>query len=287
MDSLPNEPDKRVQRYVWFYVYKRRGEPHGKIAEMLGAQSSLALYQQLASDGSPVCLECGETPVTTATCEACSKRRRQRARSSGDKEELPAAARAKDLLRQPVEGLITALEQLDDRVEHLQAGRFVASYVSETEERTSNPPALTIGPGKRYTLLGARRSPPEPLTTLIATYALLGYPLKPLVAALHPYPASVDLKDLEDRVNSSDDGLRTVAGIVARQVRGGEVGKQGRGPRDVPPSDHSLWWWIREWSAEGVPDEIIKKRLERVGIKTSVAEIARVRNLRLGDTQDE
>jgi hypothetical protein len=204
MDSLPNEPDKRVKRYLQFYTYRLRGVPDDEIAESLKVQSALALYRQLAADGFPICLECGETPVTTATCEACSESRRQRARSSGDREELPAAARAKDLLRQPVKGLTAALEQLDDRVEYLQAGRFLASYVSETEGWTSNPPVLTIGPGKRYTLLGARRSPPEPLTTLIAAYALLGYPLKPLVAALHPNPASVDLEDLEERINSSD-----------------------------------------------------------------------------------
>src|SRR5215208_4487181 len=136
MDSLPNEPDERVHRYLQFYAYRFRGVSDDKVAELLGAQSPAALYGQLARDGFPVCLECGETPVTTATCEACSERGRQRARSSGDKEELPPAARAKDLLRQPVEGLATALEQLDDRVEHLQAGRFLASYVSETEEWT-------------------------------------------------------------------------------------------------------------------------------------------------------
>src|SRR5688500_17934087 len=113
MDSLPNEPDKRVKRYLQFYSYRLRGVPDDEIAESLKAQSPLALYRQLAADGFPVCLECGETPVTTATCEACSESRRQRARSSGDREELPAAARAKDLLMQPVKGLTAALEQLD------------------------------------------------------------------------------------------------------------------------------------------------------------------------------
>jgi hypothetical protein len=290
MESVHEKLDNRDLRYFKFVFGRAQNVEDEKIVKELGdanIDSPQILYRRLSADGYPVCLECGATPVTTPTCEACSERRRHRARSSGNKVELPAAARAKDLLREPAEGLVTAVDQLDDRVEYLQAGRFVASYVSETEEWTSNPPVLTIGPGKRYTLLGARRSPPEPLTTLIAAYALLGYPLKPLVAALHPDPASVDLEDLEDRVNSSDDGLRTVAGLVARQVRGGRVGKQGRGPRDVPPSDHGLSWWIREWSAEGVPDEIIKKKLERVGIKSSLAEIARVRNLRLGDTRDE
>jgi hypothetical protein len=201
--------------------------------------------------------------------------------------ELPAAAQAKELLREPAEGLATAVDQLDDRVEYLQAGRFVASYVTETEQWTSNPPVLTIGPGKRYTFRGARTSPPEPLTTLIAAYALLGYPLKPLVAALHPDPASVDLKDLDDRVNGSDDGLRAVAGLVAKQVRGGRVGRQGRGPREVSPSEHALASWIQGWSAEGASDETIQKKFERLGKKVSLDEIARMRSLRLTDSQDE
>ena len=168
MESLPNNPDKRMVRYFSFYISKLKGMPDDEIVRKFGAHSPLHLYRQLANDGFPICLECGATPVTTATCEACSEKRRQRAQSSGDKVELPAAARAKELLWEPVEGLATAVDQLDDRVEYLQAGRFVASYVTETEPWTSNPPVITIGPGKRYTFRGARTSPPEPLSTLIA-----------------------------------------------------------------------------------------------------------------------
>ena len=99
------------------------------------------------------------------------------------------------------------LEQLDLRKEYRQGGRFVSVDVqtaSVLDTRKLTREALKIGlkklPKGDYDWRGetaefprgASPWPPEPLTSLIALYALAEEPLKPLVEALHPDLSQVD-----------------------------------------------------------------------------------------------
>src|SRR4051794_10216979 len=108
MESVHKKLDERDLRYFKFVFGRAQNVADEQLVKELGdpeIDSPQVLYRRLIADGYPVCFECGDTPVQTTTCEACSEKRRHRARTSGDKVELPAAARAKELLREPVEGL--------------------------------------------------------------------------------------------------------------------------------------------------------------------------------------
>ncbi len=126
------------------------------------------------------------------------------------------------------------VEHLDLRREYRQGGRFVSVDVqtgsvldaSELTRRALKEGLKKLPKGdyewREGTLQcpgGASAWPPEPLTTLIALYALAEEPLKPLVEALHADLSRVDRESIEKCVEGKD-GLRRRARQLAAEVCG-------------------------------------------------------------------
>ena len=264
MSSLPNEPDKWVLRYLKYYEFRLKGLPEDRIAKDLEAQSPLQLYQELVRYGFPVCLSCGTTPITTVLCQTCSEKRRLRAQEGeGEAIELPAAANAAPLFKEALQELGKAVDHLrgGERRDYLKDERFVAQIVSDNGMRI---------------FLGAMQHPPEPLTRLIATYALADEPLELLLHALHYNPSEIK----QERLKQAIEELRHKAGQLAKFVYGGEL-RRGRTTGEENSEKHLIGWIVHREREAGLSDEEIRGVLERHGYDIPLAEIRRLGNLRL------
>lgn len=108
---------------------------------------------------------------------------------------------------------------------------------------------------------GVTGTPSMWLTTLIAAYALAHQPLEPLLAELHPGPASVEKRLL---IEKKVEELKKVAGHLAARVRGGTVGRSAP-IEEVSDREHLLAWKIHELEREGVSSkEELFERLKRL-----------------------
>ena len=83
------------------------------IAEKFGFGTPKALYQQLSSDGFPVCTVCGETPVQSGHCKR-PRQQRQPDLGGGRRIKLPDASRARSLFRQALKELDVYIHFVDD-----------------------------------------------------------------------------------------------------------------------------------------------------------------------------
>ena len=174
-----------------------------------------------------------------------------------------------------------------DRRDHLKDGRFVAEHVLSGERGESwqthfrddmpeevwreyceeyggdpsrdqfDVPINSIQPG------GVAQAPPEPLTRLIAMYVLSGFPVDLLLEKLHPNPQAISPKaasQLDRHIEHEKVGLKSVAGTVARLVRGGNVGP-GQHTGVLSPLEEDAKQYIEERCREGVSDKQILEEL--------------------------
>ncbi len=147
---MKEEQDKKVYRYVQFYIYRTRKVSEQEIARQLGTESPAALYQTLHQDGFPVCPICGATPEGPGHCKPPVTKRKRRARQGGAAIELPRAREARDLFREATQALsklvdpptppidhndvtfrqiVDSLDLLGDLEEFLQGERFISASV--------------------------------------------------------------------------------------------------------------------------------------------------------------
>ena len=197
-------------------------------------------------------------------------------RSSGDREDLlPPRDKAQELFRPLVAALQYGLEQLDLRKEYRQGCRFVSVDVQTASVLDARKPTrvalkkeLKKLPKDDYEWRkatvefpgGASPWPPEPLTTLIALYALAKEPLKPLVEALHPDPSGVDWESIEKYVEGKD-GLRRRARQLAALVCGWGIGR-GRYPEEIDRERHNAALYVTRRTQEGASYEEILRELQ-------------------------
>jgi hypothetical protein len=264
MDSVHKNPDPRDYRYLQLVTGRLEGVGDARTAQVLGFDSARELYKQIFDDGHPMCPVCGEAyvPAPAKHCTSFEGRER-RPKSWDDATKLPPAEDAAELLRKPLTKLLEELDKLRGREEHLQNKRFVGVRRD----------------GERRMMLGASSSPPEPLTTLIAVFALvegsrsmflwrfLGklHPSKPVthdtgrLRIRRPDADQVDLRKLDLKIRE----LRLAAEQVARIVRGGEV-KQGPGSGELPAREHSVLDAVKAWHGDGDSDEEIARLINAV-----------------------
>jgi hypothetical protein len=107
---------------------------------------------------------------------------------------------------------------------------------------------------------GASPWPQEPLTTLIALYALAEEPLKPLVEALHPELSRVDWGSIE-KCTEGKDGLKRRARQLAALVCGWKLGK-GRHPEKIDREQHNAALYVTRRTREGASYEEILHELQ-------------------------
>lgn len=190
-----------------------------------------------------------------------------KAMTFGKKVPLPPAEGAIPRFRGTLELLIKKLENLRGfEEEYLQSKRFGGRSERDGKKRA----------------WGARRTPPEPLTTLIAIEALVSKhascpAITHLIGVLHPAgtvevrvpfrggtlrtlkPApGVNINDLQKQIKK----LREHAAHVARLIRGWENPGR-RPPREVSPREHSALPLIKQRAHEGVSDEEILEEVNR------------------------
>jgi hypothetical protein len=307
-------PDKRIQRYFVWYSKMLKGTPEDQLLRQLKEGelgefgSSAALYQQLANDGFPVCIKCGETPVDPDHCVKPSGRRRRAKADAGSLVRLPPAVAARDLFLDALEGLKDYVDALGFQEDWLRGSkRFITHWVdrdvyrivhgteySEAEweelcevqgsnpEETDTLELRTMGSSPS----GLNRSPSEQLATLIAAYmlspdGLRRRPFEPLLEALHPNAAAADRRQLQQKVEDLEKMTRHLATVV----RGGTLG--GGAPIvEVSSEEHFLAWDIKELDPEGASsDEEILRRLRdrwRESMELLTAEdVRRLRSLNL------
>ena len=129
---------------------------------------------------------------------------------------------------------------------------------------------------------GASPWPPEPLTSLIALYALAEEPLKPLVEVLHPDLSRADLKRMEKYVEGKD-GLRRRARQLAASVCGWELGR-GRYPEEIDRERHNAALYVTRRTQEGASYEDILHELQAA--PGFLKEMKKRRNITLEDVEN-
>ncbi len=268
--SIQGEPDERDKRYLKFVMGRLYGVDDETTAQTLGCSSARALYEKISADRHPICPTCGKTYVGKDHCKPSGRResRKFRPKSWNEATKLPPAEEAIDLLRWPLEHFGRELESLRGREEYLQNKRFVGE--------------VRDGDGTRKAL-GAWQAPPEPLTTLVALYALwAGSANTPLMwrllrrlhpseqievreplgrgtsRSMRPDPDKIDMEELEKRVRA----LRTAAVQVARMVRGREI-REGRPTGDLAPRHHAVAEAVGEFTRQGLSDEEIAEEVNK------------------------
>jgi hypothetical protein len=207
------------------------------------------------------------------------------------------------LFRSAVEGLLSEIDELSHLNETLQGERFIGvasepwqetyyfnrkvTGISEDEweqlcRELGEDPAqeeFEVRTTTGFTPQGASQTPTEPLTTLIAAYALIVRCLEPdeiqdLVESLHPDPQSID----EKRLRQALEDLRGRAGDVAKLVRGGKI---RRGPSteelSLRYSQAAFMIWVYRQQEEA--DSTIDQYLTKEGFTKD--EIAWLKSLRL------
>jgi hypothetical protein len=135
--------------------------------------------------------------------------------------------------------------------------------------------------------LGGKQHPAEPLTTLIAVYALAGLPLKPLVEKLHRAPETVDLEYLEAQIvgkktkKGHKPGLRSKAEHLARLVRGAPSPlKPGRDTGEYTEREQNAIWYMRDLEARGFSRPAIVQEMKKRGFsKEDIERFSKFKNL--------
>jgi hypothetical protein len=287
--SLPKaEQEDAMTAAALLYAERRSGtRSEEEIAHYLKFESVEHMYHRLSKDwGFPDWLVYPKPPKPP-----------REARGSGSRgSSLPSREAVQELLRPLVAALQYGVEQLDLRQEYRQGGRFVSSDVQvasvlDTSEaaRDALKKGLKRLPKGDYDWReetvefpgGAAAWPPEPLTTLVALYALAEEPLKPLVELLHSDPSQIDWKSIEKCV-SGKDGLRRRARQLAAEACGWKLG-QGRHPEEVDREQHNAALYVTRRTQEGASYEDIVHELQ--AIPGFLKELKKRRKITLEDVE--
>jgi len=283
VDSLPNQridalpEDAREQAYWQVAVVcicRGKGFSEGETAIKAGFSSVEDMYFRLKQLGLSSLLPLREEPKnvapeaeelrSTASTTSLGKRK---ARKFGKRIPLPPAEGAINQFKGTLELLVKDLKKLRGLEMYLQSERFVG--VSNED-------------GKRRAW-GARQTPPEPLTTLIAIEALVsgharGPAITYLIDALHPSelievrketargtfterkpdPEKVDMEQLDNAIRR----LRKQAGDVAKLIMGSKI-RRGHDTGEISPRDHSVLKLVKQREQEGISDEQILEEVNR------------------------
>ena len=265
--SIHHNTDDRDWRYLNLITARRNQVNDVKTANQLGFTSPVDLYRQISHDGHPICPECGQTYVPSNHCVSFKGRARN-AKSFGESVRLPPAENAVGLFKHALDHLYKELDTLSGREDFLQNKRFVGTRSVE---------------GKRMAL-GAWQSPAEPLTTLIAVYALMegsAYTVRIswLLGQLHPSeqwevseptargrltkkvpdPNEVDMQRLDQAIKD----LRLAGAHVAQIVYGKRVGP-GPSTVVVSPRHQAASPFVQDLHGQGMTAEQIAEEVNRL-----------------------
>ena len=244
-----------------------------EIAAKLEFGSAEAMRIQLKNWDLPAWIT-GDTPKSNDPDE---QQRRGLTASEGPAE-LPPAHGAVLLFHQALQKLDRAIGDLANRKEYLQNGRFVA----QEDTARGDWPEMGIEDGRLTVPLGGQQTPLEPLPALIALYVLADEPLEPLLEKLNKRPEAVDKEQLQALIEGKKTskghvrGLKTIAGLIARGVRGGKI-RASQTTGEFSSRIQNGVWWSQQLAQGGFPAEVISKRLREANFSPS--EISQIRKL--------
>jgi hypothetical protein len=269
MNSLPtpDEQEAAFEKLIKLRYWRLNSDESEEYiaTRRLGFESAEHMYQQLKKWQWPDWAVYPKPPKPP-----------REARGGGDTEDLlPPRDKAQELFRPLVAALQYGVEQLDLRKEYRQGGRFVAwdvqnASVLDASEATRD--ALSKGleklpkgdydwqEGTAVLPGGAAAWPPEPLTTLIALYALAEEPLKALVEALHREPSRADWERIE-KYSRGKDGLIRRARQLATAACGWKLDR-GRHPEEIDREQHNAALYVTRRAQEGASYEEILLELQ-------------------------
>lgn len=262
---------------------------------------------------------------------------RRKARATGEAIQLPAAEGAANLLLRQLrpkllpgefpgwpESLEEDIDELHRLKEWLRGERFVSILYDEHQQEIYHKEELpdeawrllcevegqdpetseaVLGPTNPFPL-GASPIPWPGWIPLIALYALRNPSVEPLIQALHPDPASVDVEDLYKARNEEgarSDGivteLRIAAGKLAIVVRGGRLRRGAPAPGISSFDLWVKWRFIDPLRRKGLAAEEIFAELKARGRPTkhvptaegtafTVEEIRRLASLNLSAPEE-
>ena len=275
MASVANQERERALKAVAFWcISQGKGvEPEENILEELGFGSVEAMHKQLANWGLPDWIV-GDAPKSSEPYN--SGRRGETA--SEEPAELPPAHGAALLFYQALQKLNRAIGDLDNRKEYLQNRRFVA----QEDTAQGNWPEMGIEDGTLIIPLGGQQTPLEPLPALIAAYILADEPLEPLLEKLNNRPETVDKEQIQALIEGKKTskghvrGLKSIAGLIARGVRGGEI-RGGQTTGEFSTKIQNGVWYSQQLAQRGFTAKAISERLKEADFSSS--EMSQIRNL--------
>jgi hypothetical protein len=275
IDSLPEtKRDEAYLQVAMVCAFRKQGLSEDEVAHKAKFNSTQDMYFRLERWGLSGLLplrkkrknEVAESEELPSAASTTSLGKRK-ARKFGKRIPLPPAEGAINQFKGTLELLIRDLKKLRGLEMYLQSERFVG--VSNED-------------GKRRAW-GARQTPPEPLTTLIAIEALVsgharGPAITYLIEALHPSelievrketargtfterkpdPEKVDMEQLDNAIRR----LRKQAGDVAKLIMGSKI-RRGHDTGEISSRDHSVLKLVKQREQEGISDEQILEEVNR------------------------
>jgi hypothetical protein len=244
-----------------------------EIAEQLRFDSAEDMRIQLNNLDVPAWLV-GEAPGSES-----DKTERRGMTATEEPTELPPAYDALPLFRRALQKLNWAIGDLENRKEYLQNGRFVA----HESTGPAYSPKTGIEEGTLTIPLGGQQTPLEPLPALIGAYVLADEPLEPLLEKLNLWPQSVDKEQIQKLIEGGRTtkghirGLKSVAGMIARGIRGGAI-RSGPTTGEVSERIQNGVWYSRQLTQRGLDPATISERLREAGFTRE--EISQIRKLK-------
>jgi hypothetical protein len=240
--------------------------------ENLGFHSIEVLHKQLVNWGFPDWIT-GDAPKSSEPDESVRRART----ASGEPPELPSAYGAIQLFYEALKKLNRAIGDLENRKEYLQNGRFVAQ--EDVSQRSG--PEMDVEKTLKIPL-GGQQMPLEPLPALIGAYFLADEPLEPLLEKLNKWPETVNKEQIRKLIEGEKTskghvrGLKSVVGLIARGVRGGEI-RGGSTTGEFSTKIQDGVWYSHQLAQRGLTSAKISEQLREVGFSPS--EISQVRKL--------
>ena len=261
----------REAALLW-HLRNNEGAPMERIARRLEYGSVEAMRAQFENWGLPAWI------VGEAEADGEQREKERRARTNEKPIELPPAYNAAPLFHRALKKLGWAAGDLENRKEYLQNGRFVTQEAAGSIDW----PEMGVQGGTVTVPLGAHQTPLDPLPALVATYLLAGEPLEPLLETLSRNPQTVDVRQVQSLIegekipNGHKRGLKSIAGMIARSIRGGEI-RPGRTSGEFSERIQNGVWYSQQLAARKLAEETISKRLGEAGFTRD--EISQIRSL--------
>jgi hypothetical protein len=254
IEALPGAVRKEAYMKIEALCYLRgrsRTYSERQIAEKAGFGSVGAMYHQLKSWGLTGLLP-PEKQAESPKPKTIDSKPKQKARSSGQPQELPNASAAAELFDEMLDELRGTVRLVEDLSLGYQGKRFAGMYTFEGGDWTFQRSSYSVqgwlelcrqhgqDPDvESFSISGVTSNhpteagpyPPREVVVLIAAYALADRPIEPLLKVLYPEHSEADIEEINKLLHEtkfaggSQNGLRRTAQQFAAAVYGRKVGK--------------------------------------------------------------